>query len=154
MDGLWHCFTLPSLLWFYGNIPFLLVKSPCSYGFPMFSFWFSCGFPMVFPCFSIDSLFSSAVFSVPRRTKHCYALAEAVRTCAVKGLKVEECYMPVTGAKKKVISHWTVVFYWEIYGKIWVIYGKSMFYGAPSCNFHGNFMGLVENMGKYGNISI
>ena len=77
------------------------------------------------------------------------ALAEAVRTCAVKGLKVEECYMPVTGAKKKVISHWTVVFYWEIYGKIWVIYGKSMFYGAPSCNFHGNFMGLVGNMGTY-----
>lgn len=33
-------------------------------------------------------------------TKHCYALAEAVRTCAVKGLKVEECYMPDMGAAK------------------------------------------------------
>eukprot|EP00435_Cladocopium_sp_Y103_P017938 s173_g4.t1 len=33
-------------------------------------------------------------------TKHCYALAEAIRTCAVKGLKVEECYMPDMGAAK------------------------------------------------------
>ena len=122
--------------------------------FLWFSFWFSCGFPMVFPCFSHRFPLFFCRFFGAKETKHCYALAEAVRTCAVKGLKVEECYMPVTGAKKKVISHWTVVFYWEIYGKIWVIYGKSMFYGAPSCNFHGNFMGLVENMGKYGNISI
>lgn len=33
-------------------------------------------------------------------TKHCYALAEAVKACAVKGLKVEDCDLPDMGAAK------------------------------------------------------